>query len=235
MPELVRWAIPAILLSSVLGALVAVLWERWHPTSYPYTPEHRANLRASRTRYWREELAEWRRVAAERKAEVARAAALDAAAIEATARYEQTLPHTMHETARQPPHRTSVTPNPPSPYADADHRYRHLFPVLWPELLGDPEAGLLLTGCGRLAVVPDEPLDDVRNHDLLPDGLCPICVAVMNGSAPPLYPIGACRQCEARTAHNGLCAECRIEQHEAWQAARGQATDTATAIDGTAT
>lgn len=119
---------------------------------------------------------------------------------------------------------TFVLPNPYSPYADADPLYRHTIPVLMPSLFGEPAPGTLsLTGCEHLAVVPDEPLRYVADPDqALPAGLCPACVSAMHGDAPPQGTATDCRRCESSTRHNGLCAQCRQEQHADWW----QASDT---------
>lgn len=122
------------------------------------------------------------------------------------------------------PEPTLVMPNPYSPYADADPLYRHLFPVFARELHGDPAPGaLVLTTCERMTVVPDEPI--TYTHEMegpLPDGLCPLCLAVRRGEAPPRLPTTECRRCESSTPHNGLCALCRQDQHANWW----QASDT---------
>lgn len=110
-----------------------------------------------------------------------------------------------------------VTPNPYSPYATADPRYRHLFaaPVFFPA----PAPGVLaLAGCGHLAVVPDEPMRDAQGQAELPDGLCPKCVASMReDSIVEQAPVMAdCSECDSSTYHDGLCALCRAEKHETW-------------------
>ncbi|MFE6284385.1 hypothetical protein [Streptomyces sp. NPDC057877] len=118
-----------------------------------------------------------------------------------------------------------VLPNTFSPYADADPLYRHLITVFLPSLFGEPKPGTLtVTSCERLAVVPAEPLTVADEPDQeLPTGLCPLCLAVMSGEQPaPRYPSGPCRRCEVITSHNGLCAQCRQEQHADWW----QASDT---------
>ena len=117
---------------------------------------------------------------------------------------------------------TRVAPNPPSPFADADPAYRHLFPT--PFLFPDPPAGVLApTGCDRLAVVPEAVREAIPGGEL-PEGLCPVCVAVMRSEpfvdARVLAP---CRECGAPTRPDGLCALCRQERHDAWWATRGEA------------
>ncbi|WP_225825647.1 hypothetical protein [Streptomyces naphthomycinicus] len=116
---------------------------------------------------------------------------------------------------------TKVDPNPHSPYADADPNYRHIFATI--AFFGDPAPGRLVpTACERLAVVPEEALRDTHAGDgTLPDGLCPICVAVMQGGDELRHPVTGCRECEAVTDHDGLCALCRQEKHDAWWPTRG--------------
>lgn len=119
---------------------------------------------------------------------------------------------------------TTVTPNPYSPYADADPQYRHLFPTI--TIFGDPiPGGLALAGCERMAVVPVEPLQDANAGDgTLPDGLCPACLAAMRGQELPddAQQVTNCRDCDSRTDHDGLCAVCRQEAHEDWWPHREQ-------------
>ncbi|ELP71020.1 hypothetical protein STRTUCAR8_05556, partial [Streptomyces turgidiscabies Car8] len=113
---------------------------------------------------------------------------------------------------------TIVLPNPFSPYADADPLYRHVFPVLMPALFGEPAPGTLaVAGCERMAVVPDEPLRFADDPDAaLPAGLCPTCIAAMNGAETSPGTPGDCARCESTTRHNGLCALCRQEKHADW-------------------
>lgn len=113
---------------------------------------------------------------------------------------------------------TTVAPNPPSPFADADPQYRHLFAEMLP--FGPPSPGVLaLAGCDRLAVVPDT-LQTADPNGELPDGLCPACLAVARGQEPPadVQPVSQCQTCESSTQHNGLCAMCRQEFHDVWVA-----------------
>lgn len=120
---------------------------------------------------------------------------------------------------------TAVTPNPVSPFADADPRYRHLLAQLV-FVPGTPRPGVLHpTGCDRLAVVPAD-LVEVTDPRQLPDGLCPVCVAAMRGGAPlgDTRPLAACRECGGSTRHEGLCALCRQELHDAWWPERHRAT-----------
>ncbi|MEU1827164.1 hypothetical protein ABZ502_32650 [Streptomyces abikoensis] len=112
-----------------------------------------------------------------------------------------------------------VTPNPQSPFADADSRYRHILPA--PAALGAPHPGALLpTACDRLAVVPEEPLR-LADDGELPAGICPAWLASLHGEELPadVRPISTC-SCGENTDHDGLCAECRHDRHEAWWAAR---------------
>jgi hypothetical protein len=141
------------------------------------------------------------------------AAAQDDAVIEATAQLE--------EAAR----RTTVPPNPYSPYADADPNYRHLFHS--PVFFNDPAPGVLApTVCERLAVVPELLIVTGLGREL-PDGLCPACVTVMQGGDEPRHPVSDCRECESVTGHDGLCALCRQDKHEAWWPTRDQASTAA--------
>lgn len=113
----------------------------------------------------------------------------------------------------------TVTPNPHSPLADADDRYRHIF--LAPADLGAPRAGELMpTACDRLAVVPEESLRLAQGSEL-PAGLCPACLASLHGEELPVdvRPISTCR-CGLTTEHDGLCAMCRQEQHDVWWASQ---------------
>lgn len=111
----------------------------------------------------------------------------------------------------------TIAPNPYSPYADADPNVRHIFPTI--SFFGMPDPGTLTpTGCERLAVVPEETLRAADEGDELPDGLCPACLAAMRGEELPedARPVAQCRECEAWTDHDGLCAVCRQEKHEQW-------------------
>ncbi|MGQ4350491.1 hypothetical protein [Streptomyces sp. SAS_275] len=114
-----------------------------------------------------------------------------------------------------------LTPNPHSPYADADPNHRHV--ISGTSFLGNPTpGGLIPTACERLAVVPEEPLRDAYQDATLPAGLCPDCVTVMQGGDVPARPVTNCRECESLTAHDGLCALCRQEKHDAWWPTRGE-------------
>ncbi|WP_171108635.1 MULTISPECIES: hypothetical protein [unclassified Streptomyces] len=113
-----------------------------------------------------------------------------------------------------------VEPNPHSPYANADPNYRHIFPS--PIFFPQAAPGVLaLTACQGMAVVP-EALIETEPGAPLPDGLCPACVTVMQGGAPPKRPSSECGDCAAPTWHGELCALCRQEKHEAWWPTRDQ-------------
>lgn len=113
-----------------------------------------------------------------------------------------------------------LAPNPHSPYADADPNHRHV--ISGSSFFGNPTpGGLIPTACERLAVVPEEPLRNAYDDATLPDGLCPDCVTVMQGGDAPAQPVANCRECESLTAHDGLCALCRQEKHDAWWPTRG--------------
>lgn len=113
---------------------------------------------------------------------------------------------------------TVVLPNPYSPYADADPLYRHTFPTILPSLFGEPAPGALAeTGCERMAVVPDEPLQFADDPDAEPPtGLCPACITAMHGGHLAPATVSECQRCESTTRHIGLCAVCRQEQHADW-------------------
>ncbi|MEV0691808.1 hypothetical protein [Streptomyces sp. NPDC050388] len=117
---------------------------------------------------------------------------------------------------------TTVTPNPHSPYANADPNYRHIFGTF--VLFGDPEPGALTpTACKRLAVVPEEPLQNPNEGDgTLPEGLCPGCVSVMQGGRAEKSDTAECGECDAATWHGELCALCRIAKHDEWWPTRDQ-------------
>lgn len=114
-----------------------------------------------------------------------------------------------------------IKPNPYSPYADADPDVRHLFPSFFGNL--PTPGGLALTGCERMAVVPEETLTDVtdlldagRISDL-PPGLCPVCVSVATGEGSAGGDgADVCRECGARTSHGDWCALCRQDLHDEW-------------------
>ncbi|NUS82707.1 MAG: hypothetical protein HOY75_08135 [Streptomyces sp.] len=121
---------------------------------------------------------------------------------------------------------TRIAPNPYSPYADADPTTRHIFEAF--AFLGNPHpGGLVPAACGRLAVVPEETLRDATGGDgTLLEGLCPVCLAAMNGEELPedTRPVGQCRECESATDHDGLCALCRQDKHEEWWPTRNADT-----------
>lgn len=113
----------------------------------------------------------------------------------------------------------TITPNPPSPFANANPAFRHLIPTI--PLFSVPVPGTLaLTGCNYLAVVPDEPLRDASAGGALPDGLCPACLAEMRGETPPtgVRPVTECRTCDDHTIHGEMCVLCRQEMHDRWMA-----------------
>ncbi|MFJ1865504.1 hypothetical protein ACIOD1_12815 [Streptomyces sp. NPDC088097] len=112
----------------------------------------------------------------------------------------------------------TLTPNPSSPFATAAADVRHILPTV--TFFGAPRPGaLVLTSCDRLAVVPTEPLTETNPTTSTPDGLCPSCVAAMNGvSEQPAEPSRRCSECTATTRHDGLCVLCRMEAHDEWWA-----------------
>jgi hypothetical protein len=115
---------------------------------------------------------------------------------------------------------TTIAPNPHSPYADADPETRHIFPS--PIFFPTPSPGVLaLTACEGMAVVPED-LVETEPGAPLPDGLCPACVAVVQGGRAPKRPSSECRECEAATYHGELCALCRQTKHETWWPTRGE-------------
>ncbi|MGW3847152.1 hypothetical protein [Streptomyces fagopyri] len=113
---------------------------------------------------------------------------------------------------------TVALPNPYSPYADADPLYRHLLPTLLPSMFGEPAPGaLVVAGCDRMVVVPDEPLRAADEPDAeLPAGVCPACIAALRGDRPAPATAVECQRCESTTRHTGLCALCRQEKHADW-------------------
>ncbi|MDQ0809886.1 hypothetical protein QFZ63_001600 [Streptomyces sp. B3I7] len=109
---------------------------------------------------------------------------------------------------------SSIAPNPRSPYASADPQYRHIFPS--PIFFPTPTPGVLAAAaCNLMAVVPAD-LIETRPGEPLPNGLCPDCVTVMQGGAPPKHPSSLCGECGSATWHGELCALCRQEKHEQW-------------------
>lgn len=115
-----------------------------------------------------------------------------------------------------------VSPNPPSPFADADPTRRHLLLTL--VFLPLPAPGhLAMTGCDRAAVVPDEPVE-VGSTDELPEGICPLCItafeAVQHGHGALRAPLDDCRICAAPTRCEAVvCGPCRSDLHDQWVAA----------------
>jgi len=120
---------------------------------------------------------------------------------------------------------TRIAPNPHSPYATADPQYRHTILAF---VFCDPTPGALaLTGCDNLSVVPTEPLT-LTNLDDAPEGLCPTCVAAVQGQQPDTSAreSGPCRDCEEDTSRDGLCVLCRQDLHDAWWPHRTEPTRT---------
>lgn len=121
---------------------------------------------------------------------------------------------------------TKIEPNPYSPYANADPKYRHLLPSLFG--IGPKPGVLALTACERMAVAPGEPLQDatdaIAGGDVanLPAGLCTPCVMVATGrfTADRVQP-ARCEECGGDSSQGDLCALCRQELHDAWWATRG--------------
>lgn len=126
---------------------------------------------------------------------------------------------------------TRLTPNPRSPYADADSQYRHLVPGLFG--IAPPEGVLTIAACGLMAVVPGGDLGDATDAlvdhrlDDLPDGLCPRCVGVATGREGEIVGrLTACEECGSQTRHERWCALCRQDLHEQWWPTREQPTIT---------
>lgn len=121
---------------------------------------------------------------------------------------------------------TTIAPNPHSPYATANPQYGHIFAV--PAFLPAPKpGGLLPTACEAMAVVGKDVIETWPGAEL-PEGLCPLCAAVMNGGEPPARTSSECKDCDAATWHGELCAVCRQEKHEAWWPTRDTAPSTDT-------
>ncbi|MFJ5804834.1 hypothetical protein [Streptomyces sp. NPDC093093] len=119
----------------------------------------------------------------------------------------------------------ALAPNPHSPYATAAPDVRHIIPTLVFGALPTPGT-LVAAGCDRLTVVPTEPLTNTAPGDPLPDGLCPDCITAMNGGTlPDPGPARICTDCGLSTRHNGMCALCRMDAHDAWQAQRAAPQD----------
>jgi hypothetical protein len=114
----------------------------------------------------------------------------------------------------------TVTPNPHSPYATATPDVRHIFavPVFFP---APKPGGLLPTACAAMAVVGEDVIE-TRPGAELPEGLCPLCVTVMNGGQPPARTTSECGECGSATWHGEWCALCRQEKHEEWWPTREQ-------------
>ncbi|MFF0143561.1 hypothetical protein ACFYRN_45160 [Streptomyces sp. NPDC005227] len=121
-----------------------------------------------------------------------------------------------------------IAPNPHSPYADADPEARHLLPS--PIFFPEARPGVLaVAACLRMAVVPEEPLRDVNGlpDGVFPPGMCNACIeAFYAESRGERYrddrPPTVCSECGSRTRHDGLCALCRQEKHDAWWPTRGE-------------
>jgi hypothetical protein len=122
-----------------------------------------------------------------------------------------------------------LTPNPYSPYADADPQYRHLVPGLFG--IAPPEGVLTIAACGLMTVVPGGDLGDATDalidhrFDDLPEGLCPRCIGVATGREGEIS--GApttCEECGTTTRHARWCALCRQELHDQWWPNREQTT-----------
>lgn len=115
----------------------------------------------------------------------------------------------------------TITPNPYSPFADADPGKRHVFAMPAFLIQVPPQPGeLLVTGCSRLAVVPDEVQEKTPSAEI-PDGVCDLCVAALRSDTilEDARPLSACGDCGGPTRHDGLCALCRRRKHEQWWAA----------------
>ncbi|MEW2266893.1 hypothetical protein [Streptomyces sp. NPDC047868] len=59
--ELVRWLIPAIMMTAALGVPAALWWEKRHPRTYPGSAAHEAALQSVQDGT-APNLAEWRRM-----------------------------------------------------------------------------------------------------------------------------------------------------------------------------
>lgn len=108
-----------------------------------------------------------------------------------------------------------VPPNPYSPYADGDPGVRHVIESFLGRL---PDPGdLTLAVCGGMVVVPEEPLQDLAPGGPVPEGMCPVCVELVQGGLiPNAAEPGECEGCGEASSHGDLCALCRREQHNIW-------------------
>lgn len=106
-----------------------------------------------------------------------------------------------------------LTPNPYSPYADADPAYLHTFPGETP-----PPRNLTLTNCQFLAVVPEGPPLVITPDDPRPDGVCPECLPAAASTAGDDWPgnLHQCRECHHWSRHRVMCGACRQNLHVAW-------------------
>ncbi|MEU8378302.1 hypothetical protein [Streptosporangium sp. NPDC048865] len=116
----------------------------------------------------------------------------------------------------------TIEPNAYSPHATADPAYRHLLPSL--TVFGRPIPGkLTLTGCQRLAVVPEGTLGDLTdalrtgNLAALPAGFCPVCLQVATGRGVAKRPAPQrCQECGSGSSQGEVCALCRQSLHDDW-------------------
>ncbi|HEY9410987.1 MAG TPA: hypothetical protein VIP77_15520 [Jiangellaceae bacterium] len=118
-----------------------------------------------------------------------------------------------------------ITPNPYSPYANADPDLRHAYPSFFGAL---PDPGVLtVTGCRRMAVVADSIPRDVLDEiaaGRLPEGMCPVCVKAATEGEQDIssLPCQACRDCSGDSSQGELCALCRQEMHDEWWPTRDE-------------
>lgn len=121
-----------------------------------------------------------------------------------------------------------VSPNPYSPYANADPTVRHLVPSLFG---CDPRPGGLVTAaCGPMVVVREGPLGDATDAlaegrlDDLPDGLCRSCVlaATSWGGIERPTVTQQCAECGGQSSQGEWCALCRQDLHDEWWPTREQ-------------
>jgi hypothetical protein len=116
-----------------------------------------------------------------------------------------------------------IAPNPFSPYANADPDLRHAFPSFFGAL---PNPGVLtVTGCRRMAVVPESTPRDVLDEiaaGRLPQGMCPVCMKAATEGEQGIssLPAQKCQECEGGSSQGAQCALCRQELHDIWWATR---------------